>query len=175
MTPDEFVSVSANGVDIASRSRRRLLGGLLTTYTASLIPWALAQPTRQPDRAAFTALSTILVGRQTLDATQTARLYDALAADDAHFPADVQALLTLINQRRLDPLHLQNVLDTGHSPLTLLPRKILSAWYLGVIGSGGEARCINYETALNAVAVADVLKPPTYAYGAYGSWANKPV
>jgi fructose 5-dehydrogenase small subunit len=175
MTRDELASVAANGDDPATPSRRQLLGGLLTAYTATLIPWALAQPAPHADRGAFTALSAILVGRQALDAAQTARLYDALAAADAHFPADVQALLTLMNQRRIDPLQWQSVLDTEHSPLAPLPRKIVSAWYLGVVGSGESARCIAYETALNAVVVADVLKPPTYAYGAYGSWANKPI
>ena len=38
-----------------------------------------------------------------------------------------------------------------------------------------KARCLAFETALNAEVVADVLKPPTYAYGAYGSWMRKPV
>ncbi|WP_371918349.1 sugar dehydrogenase complex small subunit, partial [Pseudomonas sp. GP01-A8] len=74
-------------------SRRRLLAGLLTAYTASLIPWALAQPAPRADLGAFTALSAILVGRQALDAAQATRLYDALAAAHPNFPADVQALL----------------------------------------------------------------------------------
>jgi hypothetical protein len=159
----------------ANPSRRRLLAGLLTTYTASLIPWALAQAAPHADRGAFTALSAILVGRQALDAVQTTRLYDALAASDPHFSADVQALLSLINQRQIDPLQLQSVLDTEHSPLAPLPRNIVSAWCLGIVGSGEAARCMAFEDALNAVMVADVLKPPTYAYGVYGSWANKPV
>lgn len=175
MARDELASVAASGDAPPDPSRRGLLGGLLTAYTASLIPWALAQPVSHIDRGAFAALSAILVGRQALDAAQTARLYDAMAGADARFPADVQALLTLMNQRRIDPLQLQSTLDTEHSPLAPLPQKILGAWYLGVIGSGESARCIAYETALNAVAVADVLKPPTYAYGAYGSWANKPI
>ena len=63
---------------------------------------------------------------------------------------------------------------TTRSPLATLPRKIVSAWFLGIVGSGEQARCIAYETALNAVIVADVLKPPTYAYGVYGSWEKKP-
>lgn len=172
---NELEAVPARHDAPADPSRRRLLVGLLTAYTASLIPWALAQPVPHADRGAFTALSAILVGRQALDAAQTARLYDALAADDAHFSTDVQALLTLINQRQIDPLQLQSVLDTEHSPLAPLPRKIVSAWCLGIVGSGEDARCIAYETALNAVVVADVLKPPTYAYGTYGSWANKPI
>lgn len=161
--------------DPTDPSRRRLLAGLLTAYTASLIPWALAQPAPHAGRGAFTALSAILVGRQALDAAQTAHLYDALAAGDARFQADVQALLALINERQIDPLQLQGVLDGEHSPLAPLPRRIMSAWALGVVGSGEGARCIAYESALDAVIVADVLKPPTYAYGAYGSWSSKPV
>jgi hypothetical protein len=175
MALQNFDGVAAGVDDPADPSRRRLLAGLLTAYTASLIPWALAQPAPHADRGAFTALSAMLVGRQALDAAQTARLYDALLADDAHFAVDVQALLTLINQRRIDPLQLQNVLDTEHSPLAPLPRTIVSAWCLGLVGHGEHARCVAYETALNAVMVADVLKPPTYAFGAYGSWTSKPV
>jgi hypothetical protein len=69
---------------------------------------------------------------------------------------------------------LQEVLDAEHSALAPLPRRIVTAWYLGVVGEGEHARVVAFETALNAVAVADVLKPPTYCYGAYGSWTKKP-
>lgn len=173
MPLDELDSVFASHDNPVDPSRRRLLVGVLTAYTASLIPWALAQPAPHADRGAFTALSAILVGRQALDAAQATRLYDALAATHPNFPADVQALLTLINQRQIDPLKLQQVLDAEQSALAPLPRSIVTAWALGVVGSGEDARCVAYETALNAVIVADVLKPPTYAYGAYGSWTSK--
>ena len=46
---------------------------------------------------------------------------------------------------------------------------------MGIVGSGATARCIAYEDALDNVIVADVLKPPTYCYGPYGSWARKPL
>ncbi|MDA5194452.1 sugar dehydrogenase complex small subunit [Govanella unica] len=173
MSLDVF-SAAANHEDLADPARRHLLVGLLTAYTASLIPWALAQAAPSAEHGAFTALSAILVGRQALDTTEANRLYDALAIDP-HFPTDVQALLTLINERHIAPLQLQATLDSGHSPLAPLPRKIVSAWALGVVGSGENARCVAYESALNAVIVADVLKPPTYAYGAYGSWIDKPL
>jgi Membrane bound FAD containing D-sorbitol dehydrogenase len=175
MAPDRLDSVSASHDHPADPSRRRLLAGLLTAYTASLIPWALAQPAPDADRGAFTALSAILVGRQALDAALAARLYDALATTYPQFPADVQSLLTLIDERHIDPLQLQGVLDGEHSPLASLPRSIMSAWALGVVDSGEGARCVAYENALNALIVADVLKPPTYAYGAYGSWTSKPI
>lgn len=175
MALQTFDAGAAAPDDPADPSRRRLLGGLLTAYTATLIPWALAEPAPRVDRGAFTALSAILVGRQVLDAALAARLHDALAAGDARFPADVQALLTLVNERRIDPLQLQDVLDGEYPSLAPLPRRIMSAWMLGVVGGGEGARCIAYESALDAAIVADVLKPPTYAYGAYGSWSSKPL
>jgi len=156
-------------------ARRTLLVGLLSVYSASLIPWALAQPVTDAEQGAFLAVSAILAGRQALDAVQAKRLYDALTADDPGFPAATRALLALINERKIDPLALQKMLDTEHSPLAALPRKIVTAWCMGIVGDGEKARCIAYETALNAVFVEDVLKPPTYAYGAYGSWAKKPL
>jgi len=155
-------------------TRRRLLAGLVTAYTASLIPWALAQPAPDARRGAFAAVSAILAGRQSLDTVQATRLYDALVADDPGFADAVVSLLALINEQHIDPLQLQKTLDDAHSPLTALPRTIATAWYLGIVGSGARARCLAFESALNAVAVADVLKPPTYAYGVYGSWSTKP-
>lgn len=155
-------------------TRRCLLASLLTAYTASLIPWALAQPVDNADQGAFLAISAILAGRQSLDAQQAKRLYDALKADDEGFPKMARELLTQINQRKIDPLQLQQILDRENSPLAGVPRKIATAWFLGVVGAGAKARCLAYETALNAIIVSDVLKPPTYAYGVYGSWTAKP-
>ncbi|MFC5523202.1 sugar dehydrogenase complex small subunit [Polaromonas jejuensis] len=154
--------------------RRVVLAGLLGAYAASLIPWALSQPVADAGQGAFLGVSALLAGRQTLDGVQAKRLYDALVADDAGFPAAAQALLKLINERKIDPLELQQVLDTEKSPLAPIPRKVVSAWFMGIVGSGETARALAYETALNAQIVQDVLKPPTYAYGAYGSWAKKP-
>lgn len=155
-------------------ARRRLLVSLLSAYTATLVPWALAQPITDAKQGAFLALSALLAGRQSLDAALAARLYEALIAEDKGFPDAAQTLLALINEKKIDPLQLQKALDDEKSPLASLPRKIVTAWYLGVVGSGKNARALAYEHALNAVIVSDVLKPPTYAYGVYGSWAKKP-
>lgn len=155
-------------------TRRVLLVGLLSAYTASLIPWALAQPVASAERGAFVALSSLLAGRQALDTVLATRLYDALTADDPGFPAAAKALLTLINERKVAPLQLQQMLDSEKSPLAALPRKIVTAWFMGIVGSGDKARCLAYEHALNAGVVEDVLKPPTYSYGVYASWEKKP-
>jgi len=163
------------GQEPANPARRRVLAGFLTAYTASLVPWALAQPVARPEHGAFMALSALLAGRRSLDAGLAARLRDALGTTYPHFAADTQALLTQINQQHIDPSQLQQALDAAHSPLAPLPRRIMRAWCLGLVGEGEATRCIAYENALDAVVVADVLKPPTYAYGPYGSWAQPPV
>ena len=69
------------------RARRLVLAGVAGAYAGSLIPWALAQPVRGAEHGAFVAVSAILVGRPSLDAALAERLYDALVADDASFPA----------------------------------------------------------------------------------------
>lgn len=156
-------------------TRRMLLKGLLTAYTASLIPFALAEPIDNAEQGAFLALSAIIAGRQSLDKVLANNLYQALLADAPAFAKDVKDLLALINERHVDPMQLQKTLDDEKSPLAIVPRKIAMAWFMGVVGSGAKARCLAYEHALNAVMVADVLKPPTYAYGPYGSWASHPI
>lgn len=170
---DECI-LSETARDPANPARRRVLAGLLTAYTASLIPWALAAPVKSVAHGAFVAVSAMLVGRRTLDAGLAARLYDALAGASPHFEADASALLALINQQHIDPVQLQAALDTGKSPLAPLPRQIMRAWCLGLVGEGEATHCVAYEDALDAVMVSDVLKPPTYAYGPYGSWSNPP-
>ncbi len=156
------------------RGRRLVLRSLLGTYTASFLPWALSQPPIDAGPGAFLALSVLLTARQSLDGEQAAHLYDALLADDPAFPSAARSLLSLIKERNIDPLHLQRVLDREKSPLAPLPRKVAMAWFMGVVGAGDKARVIAYEKALNAVIVSDVLKPPTYCYGAYASWTKKP-
>jgi hypothetical protein len=168
----DVVTVSANG---ETSARRRFLASAVGVYIASLLPrWPLAQPVADPNQVSFTALSAVLVGRASLDPNQGNLLYRALVSDDPGFPAAASALLSVIESRKVDPLRLQATLDADKSPLAPLPRKIATAWYMGVVGEGDRARCIAFETALNAVVVADVLKPPTYCYGPYGSWARKP-
>ncbi|MFC6281836.1 MULTISPECIES: sugar dehydrogenase complex small subunit [Polaromonas] len=168
--PDDLV----HGSSPPNAARRGLLVGLLSAYTASLIPWALAQPVVSAEQGSFVAVSSLLAGRQALDTVLATRLYDALTADDPGFPAATKALLTLINERKIDPLQLQQLLDSEKSPLAALPRKIVTAWYMGIVGNGDKARCLAYEHALNAGVVEDVLKPPTYSYGVYASWEKKP-
>lgn len=171
MTQD-FEDVTSTEANV---SRRVVLAGFVAAYSASLIPWALAQPANDAGHAAFLALSAIIAGKQVLNPQLAQRLYDALVADDAEFPAKARSLLSFVETNKIDPSILQKTLDDRKSPAARLPHKIASAWFLGIVGDGTAARCLAYEIALNAVIVSDVLKPPTYAYGVYGSWASKPL
>lgn len=155
--------------------RRHLLAGFVSAYTASLVPWAMAQPVNDPHQAEFLALSAIIAGRRSLDTLMADRIFRALSEGHPEFTQNVRNLLHMIGQRKIDPLHLQKILDDEKSPLAPLPRQIATAWFQGIIGTGSDAHVIAYAEALNAQMVADVLKPPTYGYGPYGSWTRKPL
>jgi hypothetical protein len=155
-----------------SPERRRVLVGAIA---GAFVPCVFSAKTdANTEQASFLGVSAFLTGSDTLDPQQARRLYAALDADDAGFPARMRELLALLDSRKPDPLRLQQMLDDEKSPLAGLPRMIASAWWLGIVGDNDKARCVEFEKALNAQLVADVLKPPTYAYGAYGSWARKP-
>jgi Membrane bound FAD containing D-sorbitol dehydrogenase. len=158
-----------------SLRRRRLLAGFVGAYTATLAPWAMAQLVGDDSQAAFLALSAIIAGRPSLDAAMADRIFKALRAEQADFAASAAALLQLIDNRKIDPTQLQKTLDDEKSPLAPLPRKIATAWFQGIVGTGADSYVVAYEHALNAQFVSDVLKPPTYAFGAYGSWTRKPL
>ena len=123
--------------------RRRLLTSFAAACSASLVPRALAQPSADAGHAAFLALSAMLVGRASLDSALAARLYAALIAEDGRFPDATRALLALIEQRHVDPMRLQALLDDERSAFAALPRKIVTAWYMGIVGDGEHARFRN--------------------------------
>jgi hypothetical protein len=154
-------------------ARRSLLLGLAAAGVVLTAPQAFADTT--PSRDAFLAVSKLLTGFTSLDPGLAARLYDALNTNDPKFTAGVTALATLISQQNIDPLSLQATLDGTHSDLAALPRQIVTAWYMGVVGTGDAARCIAFETDLTNIVVSDKLTPPSFCFGAYGSWTSQPV
>jgi hypothetical protein len=171
---DERMSALGQGCE-PDFQRRMLLTGIATAYLSSFVPPAIAQPGSDAGPEVFLNVSKFLTGRSSLDVDQSARFCEALAANVPDFVADVRALLALVADRQIDATHLQQVLDAENSPLASLPRRIVTAWYTGVVDEGGAARCITFETSLMYQVVADRLKPPSYCYGAYGSWMEAPV
>lgn len=166
--------------------RRLLLSGLVTTCASLVITFATAQTRAQPKLhfatgvpaaapASFLELSQILTGRSAPDASQAGLLYQALVYNDAGFDIQHRQLLAIIKDYQIDPMQLQKVLDAQKSALAPVPREIVTAWYTGIVGAGERAKCVTFETNLLNLVTADKLKPPSYAYGVYGSWATKPI
>jgi hypothetical protein len=153
--PAAFALAPSREADPVDLGRRVLLGTVLAASATALVPSAFAAPADDTAHDAFVGVSKILTGRTSLDPTQASRLYEALINDDPQFATGLQALVTLIDQRNIDPLQLQHLLDSEKSPVAALPRKIATAWYIGVVGDGEKARCITFETNLTNVVVSD--------------------
>src|SRR3954468_4350880 len=87
----------------ADPERRTILAGLTAALMAAFARSATAQADPAAGRRGFMDVSKLLTGRSTLDATDADRLYDALSAARPRFDAEVQALLNVMRQRRIDP------------------------------------------------------------------------
>jgi hypothetical protein len=151
--------------------RRALLTGLAAAYLSWVVAPAHAQTAAAQD--AFLAFSKYLTGRPSLDPGQAERLQEAFA-DAPQFATELPALLAWIEERAIKAGQLQRALDAEGSALAALPRRIVTAWYTGVVGEGARARCITFETSLMHQIVADRLNPASYCYGGYGSWVDIP-
>jgi len=158
--PPEAAGLPPNGQEnnpASWRITRRML--MIGSLFATIDPFATLRAATADVFSRFMQVSTVLTARQDLDPEIGRRLFDALCASDAGFAGRVVAL----------PLD-----EAGAAADRPTSKAILDAWYLGVVGSGLQAVCITYVAALMNRTVADVLNPPTYAYGRYGSWAEKP-
>jgi hypothetical protein len=151
--------------------RRHLLGAAVAAGAVRLLPWSRAAAA---DAGGFMALSTYLTEREDLSARLGARMLAALQALDGQFDAQAQALWQWVAAEKIPLAELNERLKAEKPELAAVPAQVMQAWYLGVAGSGSRARVVAYEFALNALTVADKLKPPTYAYGVYGSWTSNP-
>ncbi|AMO79659.1 sugar dehydrogenase complex small subunit [Obesumbacterium proteus] len=166
-------------IDIPSRfTRRRLLQGMGVLAATTLVPTgvfpAYASSAISND---FITISIFLTGREKLSAGYSTALYSALTKFDNTIPAKLSHLRAYIDANSIKAADLKTRLNADLSVADLmgLPGLLLTGWYLGIVGSGHKAVCVAYVDALANKEVADVLRPPSYAYGAYGSWAAKPV
>lgn len=177
--------VSPGRVGLASARRRVLLSAALAAVwavplaspllasAASAAGDANATPNPAPSPD-FLEISRFLTGHATLDASLAARLYGAFLALDAGFAARAAALAAYIKTSGVTPTALQKALDADKSAVADLPRQLMQGWMLGIVGSGEKARCVAYEDSLANVAALPYVRPPSFAYGTYGSWAVRP-
>lgn len=157
------------------RDRRAVLRGLaglplLALAGARIDPAWADSPAASGD---FSAVSTALTGHASFDPPLLNALYAAFGAQDAQFDERLGRLALLLRGTPADAL--KPVLVGKNADLVTLPADLLTGWYLGIVGKGEHSVCVAYASNLSNRLVADVLRPPSYAYGAYGSWSHKPV
>jgi len=150
-----------------SLSRRRLLGAACAGAAAGAFLLTPLRPlwASSPDALdTFMAVSERLTGHDDLDGKLGESLYAALAGRDAAFAASLAGLQAGLATN-------PPALDEGQQARA---RTILSAWYLGLVGSGPAATVVSYRDALMFAPVAGALTPRASCFGNPGSWAEKP-
>lgn len=158
--------------------RRRMLQGATALAAVSALPFSSQAFAQQAGAIAdFTTVSQFLTGRSGLSTAFAQALWAAFTKTDAEFPTKISTLAKFIsdNHSTASGLAAQLSADASAKSIAGLPQAILSGWYLGVVGNGADAICVTYTEALANQNVADVLRPPSYSFGAYGTWAAKPV
>lgn len=146
-----------------------ILGGLSLLPATARTAFAATQ-----DNADFLAVSKALVGREDLSLPFNDALLAAFRKNDASFDAKLAQLRKMIGDAPVSGEALKAALTGAGADIAALPQSILTGWYLGIAGSGSKAICVAYTDALANRLVADVVRPQSYSYGAYGSWAIKP-
>lgn len=143
-------------------------GAASAASVAGAAPAAAALPA-----ADFLRLSVFLTGGQPLDATLAGRYQVALAKRDPQFGDSARALLGLMSTSQATSV--EELLDAPafQDTLRALTTRIVSAWYLGIVGQDADAELISYAEALMYRPTKDVLVVPTYGAGP-DSWGGQP-
>lgn len=156
-------------------SRRSLLRG-----TAALGGLAIAASLAGPisavaaddSVASFTQLSEFLTG-YTLDPVLGARFLAALKKRDADLDASLAALSQLIKQSGVPNMDGFLALTGTDLALMKTATKVVSAWYLGVVGEPEDAELITYADSLMYRPTKGLLTVPSYGPGP-NAWGPKP-
>jgi len=126
------------------------------------------------DLSGFMVLSGFLTDHQTLNVRFGARLLDALNRHDTAFAAAMHALIAAVKTSSAVSVALFMATLTGQDKaIGLTASTIVSAWYIGTIGTGADAELIGYEEALMFAPTQGITIVPTY--GGYPNyWAATP-
>lgn len=167
-------------------SRRTVLAtavaGGAVIAAASLGWWRPAQAAAAAARAAsegaqdtaFLHLSRFLTGKPDLNPVLSQRYFAALGRHVPGFAAALAQLQQVVASTQapdVDALVATPGLEAGVQQTI---RKIVSAWYLGIVGDDEHVELIAYAEALMYVPCEGALVVPTYGSGP-DSWGEKPV
>ncbi len=142
----------------------------ISTSDAAEVP-AIGTPNAS---TGFMRLSQFLTGKTALDAALANAIDAALNDVEPGFDKRIDAVNAYIDANRATAETLQGILNASKDSLADVPKKVMTAWYLGYVGSGAKARAVAYEQALMYRPIADVIVMPTYARGIPGYWAAPP-
>ncbi|WMD20887.1 sugar dehydrogenase complex small subunit [Achromobacter seleniivolatilans] len=144
-------------------------GGIPAARAADTSRGVLASPPSN-----FQEVSRYLTGEAQLEPGLSSRLYAGLLAVNPQFTDALNALAASIRRHTGPAETLDVTLAIVDPELPSVAKQILTAWTLGVTGNGLQARCLAFEDALSYRFVRDKTRPPSYAYGQYGSWSSQP-
>jgi fructose 5-dehydrogenase small subunit len=189
MPKNESTGNSSSSTPLFAPSRRQFIFGSAIVAAAGLV--GLARHTGLPglgnalaqtatgsasdaDFAAFMRLSEYLTGKSSLDSEIGHAIFAILSDGDAHFTQQVAQINDFVTGSKTPANGLQAVLDSSQAAFASVPKRIMTAWYLGVAGTGTKARTVAYEQALMYPPIADVIVMPSFARGVPGYWAQPP-
>ncbi|MDM9645949.1 MULTISPECIES: sugar dehydrogenase complex small subunit [unclassified Rhizobium] len=144
------------------------VGGLaaLSSFAAPVSAFAA-----DDDVQGFTKLSEFLTGYE-LDPVLGARFLAALSKRSKTLKADIAALQQAVSQSGAKDM--DSFLATKPAEREMkTSAKIVSAWYLGVVGDPEDAELITYEKSLMYRPTKGLLPIPTYGPGP-NAWGPKP-
>jgi hypothetical protein len=153
-----MVLVGASALLISSPGCRRAGSGSARSFTP-----AVDEP--------FLVLSRTLTGAASLSPTTANRMAAFLKVAPVKRAA-LGRLEDLTKHADQDPSRLLEF--ASQAGVRDAADEIVRGWYTGTLGAGTGAKTFAYSEALMYRAVADVLAPPTYAFGGPGWWAADP-
>jgi len=165
-------SPAARGYTLSRRSLLRATAALGGLALAANLAGPLSAAAADGGAASFTQLSEFLTG-YTLDPVLGARFLAALEKRDPGFDKSLAALSQLIKQSGVPNMDGFLALTGTDPALTKAANKIVSAWYLGVVGEPEDSELITYAESLMYRPTKGILPIPTYGPGP-NAWGPKP-
>lgn len=145
-------------------TRREVLGYGAAGVVVLAAPGLAEELAATPGSGTFRAVSAALTGKTSLNPIISDRIFLALGDGKREFLRALESLAEKVGQPAAGWTEDDRALAAD----------ILSAWYLGQVGEGADAKVITYEHSLMYAAVAGALAPRTFCASEPGQWASKP-
>ncbi|MGF9566041.1 sugar dehydrogenase complex small subunit [Neorhizobium sp. BT27B] len=170
--PIDTKSTAAFGQPVSRRGLLRTTVAIAGLALTADLAGPLSATAADDGVVSFTQLSEFLTG-YSLDPVLGARFLAALKKRDGDLDASMDALSKLIRQSGVPNMDGFLALTGTEPALTKTATKIVSAWYLGVVGEPEDAELITYAESLMYRPTKGLLTIPSYGPGP-NAWGPKP-